>query len=239
MRNESILLVDDEEGILNMLERVLKQEGYNRIHTAMTGAEALRQVQNGSIDLIVLDVTLPDTDGFELCRQIRRYTTIPILFVTARSGELDKLMGLGIGGDDYITKPFSALEIAARINAQLRRHIQYRTSESTSEEVMRYGPMIIDKGTGLLKHNGKQVQCTAKEFELLVFLCERPNKVFTAHQLYEQVWNAFMPGDEKTVVIHISKLRKKIEQNPADPKIIVNLRGIGYKFVPPVGSDSE
>lgn len=233
MRNERILLVDDEEGILNMLKILLEKEGFREISLATTGAEAVSIIQSSSFDLIVLDVMLPDTDGFELCRKLRHYTNIPILFVTARSSDLDKLMGLGIGGDDYITKPFNPLEVIARIHVQLRRQKIFR--ESVQQEPIKwdFGSFVIYKDEGRLSVEGKQVHCTAKEFELLTFLCSHPNRIYTAGQLYENVWGLSLMGDEKTVVIHISKLRKKIEADPKNPKFIVNLRGIGYKFTPP------
>jgi len=231
---DKILLVDDEKGILTMLENLLNQEGYTQIATASSGNEALHLVENVAFDLIVLDVMLPDIDGFELCQQIRKITSVPILFLTALTGDLDKLMGLGIGGDDYITKPFNPLEVAARIRAQLRRQNLNKSSYvGQEEEILDFGVFTVHKSAGQLIVNGFDRHCTAKEFELLVFLCEHPNRIFTAQQLYEQVWGSALQGDEKTVVIHISKLRKKIEKDPANPGILVNIRGLGYKFVPP------
>ncbi|GGH28783.1 response regulator transcription factor [Paenibacillus segetis] len=233
MRSETILLVDDEQGILIMLETLLKKEGFERVVTATTGNEALRLVEATSFDLIVLDVMLPDTDGFALCQDIRRFTSVPILFLTARSGDLDKLMGLGIGGDDYITKPFNPLEVVARIQTHLRRQSLYQARVSHKSNIFDYGVFVVNKSSAQVMVNGIDIHCPAKEFELLVFLCENPNQVFTALQLYEQVWGRALMGDEKTVVIHLSRLRKKLEADPAAPKLIVNLRGIGYKFLPP------
>lgn len=233
MRNEHILLVDDEKGILTMLETLLNKEGFHRIVAVTTGKEALRLVATTSFDLAVLDVMLPDMDGFELCQQIRKHTSIPILFLTARSGDLDKLMGLGIGGDDYITKPFYPLEVVARVQAQLRRQQMYKSSTQLKEHTFDFGLFSVNKSSAQLIVNGTDIPCPAKEFELLLFLCEHPKQVFTALQLYEQVWGTALLGDEKTVVIHISRLRKKLEANPAAPKIIINLRNIGYKFIPP------
>lgn len=230
---DQILLVDDEKGILTMLENLLIQEGYSHISTATSGKEALKLVETKTFDLIVLDVMLPDMDGFELCQQIRKITMVPILFLSARTGYLDKLMGLGIGGDDYITKPFNPLEVAARIRAQLRRQHMNQSMIQKQEEIYDFGSFSVHKSAGQLVVHGVPQHCTAKEFELLVFLCERPNRIYTAQQLYEQVWGPSLQGDEKTVVIHISKLRKKIEQDPSNPTILVNIRGIGYKFIPP------
>lgn len=233
MRNENILLVDDEKGLLIMLEALLKKEGFERVVTATTGSEALHRIKASSFDLIVLDVMLPDTDGFALCQEIRRLTTVPIIFLTARSGDLDKLMGLGIGGDDYITKPFNPLEVVARIQTHLRRQSLYQPRIPHKSTIFDYGIFVVNKSSAQVMINGTDIHCPAKEFELLLFLCEHPKQVFTALQLYEQVWGKALLGDEKTVVIHLSRLRKKLEADPADPKLIVNLRGIGYKFIPP------
>ncbi|RJE90525.1 DNA-binding response regulator [Paenibacillus sp. 1011MAR3C5] len=233
MRNEHILLVDDEKGILTMLKTVLEKEGFKQIDMATTGGEAMRKVEAVSYDLIVLDVMLPDTDGFELCQQIRRHTSVPLLFLTARSDNMDKLMGLGIGGDDYITKPFYPLEVAARIKAQLRRKTLYQSPAQLKSNRLDFGFFAIHKSAAQLTVHGIDTPCPAKEFELLLFLCEHPNQVFTALQLYEQVWGEALLGDEKTVVIHISRLRKRIEADPSNPRFIVNLRNLGYKFIPP------
>lgn len=233
MNNDNLLLVDDEIGILSMLKSLLNKEGYTRVSTATSGNEALRLIGTAAFDLIVLDVMLPDISGFDLCREIRKVTSVPILFLSARSGDLDKLMGLGIGGDDYITKPFNPLELIARIKAQLRRQSLNRNSDINQMEILDFGLFAVHKSAGQLFVNGICEHCTAKEFELLVFLCEHPNRIFTAQQLYEAVWGPSLYGDEKTVVIHISKLRKKIEKNPSNPDIIVNIRGIGYKLIPP------
>jgi DNA-binding response OmpR family regulator len=234
LRKEKILLVDDEQGILDIFILLLQKEGFQEIKTATSGDEALSIVKNYNLDLILLDVTLPDIDGFQLCSQIRLYTQIPILFVSARSSDLDKLTGLGIGGDDYITKPFNPLEVMARLNAQLRRQNIYKKDAQTkSTTIWDYGSLKIYQDEGRIVINGGEILHTAKEFELLTFLCKHPNRIFTTSQLYENVWGFSYIGDEKTVVMHISKLRKKIESNPKKPKIIVNLRGLGYKFMPP------
>jgi DNA-binding response OmpR family regulator len=230
---DRILLVDDEIGLLNMVETLLRKEGFQRISTASTGKDALRFVQTQRYELIVLDVMLPDIDGFELCQQIRALTYVPIIFVTARSGDLDKIMGLGFGGDDYITKPFNPLELTARVKAQLRRQHWYSSVPATKSEPLQFGRFTLNKAAAQLLIDGVDVACPAKEFELLTFLCEHPNQVFTALQLYDRVWGTALMGDEKTVVIHISRLRKRIERDASDPRIIVNIRGIGYKFIPP------
>lgn len=237
MRQESILLVDDERGILEMLQMLLIKEGYRSIHLAETGQEALKALRTSSFDLIVLDVMLPDTDGFQLCGQIRAITQAPIVFLTARTSDLDMLTGFGTGGDDYIAKPFNPLEVVARIHAHLRRQQVYRRAMSPEQTVWDYDTLKIYKDEGRIVVNGEDVHSTAKEFELLTFLSSHPNRIFTASQLYERVWQEDYLGDEKTVVMHISRLRRKIEADPRNPKIIVNMRGIGYKFVPPGKGD--
>lgn len=236
MRSKKILIIDDEPGIVKMLETILHKEGYTFIGSAFTGQEALEKISRHPYDLIVLDVMLPDTDGFHLCQKIRQFTVAPILFLTARSSDLDKLTGLGIGGDDYITKPFNPLEVAARIHVQFRRLEQYQAIAQTTE-IYRVGRVVIDKKAAQLWVNGEEIPCPAKEFELLRFLADHPNQVFTAGQLYEHVWGYDSMGDEKTVAIHIMRLRKKIEQDAKQPALIVTLRGIGYKFVPPKQGD--
>nr|WP_255654507.1 response regulator transcription factor [Cohnella sp. REN36] len=229
------MLVDDEAGILNMLDNLLRKEGYSRIVKAGTAAEALMAVRTTRFDMIVLDVMLPDMDGFTLCTELRKTVNTPVLFLTARSSDLDKLQGLYLGGDDYVTKPFNPMEVVARIQAHLRRSALYASDALGAEELYRYGTFTVNRTTGQLIVNETEMPCPAKELELLLYFCRHPNRVFTAQQLYEQVWGAMVEGDEKTVVIHISRLRKKLEADPSDPKLIVTLRGIGYKFVPPAG----
>ncbi|WP_146824736.1 response regulator transcription factor [Alicyclobacillus suci] len=233
MRNQdAILIVDDEPGIVRMLKTMLNKEGFIYVDSALNGQEAMEQIRRNQYDLIVLDVMLPDTNGFRLCQDIRQLTSTPILFLTARSGDLDKLTGFGIGGDDYITKPFNPLEVVARIRAQIRR-LHLNQDQMPSPSMIHYGKLSIDKRAGQLWINDKEVYCPAKEFELLCFLAEHPNVVFTSGQLYEKIWGYDSMGDEKTVAIHIMRLRKKIEEDPKRPKRIINLRSIGYKFVPP------
>nr|WP_275983791.1 response regulator transcription factor [Paenibacillus hamazuiensis] len=235
VRNEAILLVDDEEGILIMLENLLRKEGYTHIAKAGSAAEAVMAVRTTRFDMIVLDVMLPDMDGFTLCTELRKTLKTPILFLTARSSDLDKLQGLYLGGDDYVTKPFNPMEVVARIQAHLRRSSLYASDTLFSEEIYRYESFTVNRTAGQLIVGSVDTPCPAKELELLLYFCKHPNRVFTAQQLYEQVWGTIVQGDEKTVVIHISRLRKKLEIDPSDPKLIVTLRGIGYKFVPPSG----
>ncbi|GIN94082.1 DNA-binding response regulator [Siminovitchia terrae] len=232
----NILIVDDEIGILKMLEITLQKEHFKHITTATTKAAALQALTEQDFDIILLDVMLPDGDGFALCSAIRQQTTAPILFISARSSDFDKLTGLSVGGDDYITKPFNPLEVVARIRAILRRQREYEKKPAQSEmKNYVYNAFSFSPDEALLTVHGEVVQTTAKELELLHFFCENPNRVFTTSQIYERVWGEDVFGEEKTVTIHIAKLRKKLGDNTRKPKIIVNLRGIGYKFIPPTG----
>lgn len=229
------MLVDDEEGILTLLEITLKKERYHNITRCTTAEQALACIRNYTYDLILLDVMLGGSSGFDLCVEMRKHTNTPIIFITACASDFDKLMGLGIGGDDYITKPFNLLEVVARIKALFRRQntFQLATSEKLIDKQYDYGWFTLKPSEAQLIVNGLHVECTAKELELLSFFCRNPNRIFTAAQIYEYVWGSPVCGDEKTVTMHISKIRKKLADNPKAPEIIINLRGIGYKFVPP------
>lgn len=233
-----ILLVDDEIGILKLLEITLRKEHFTHIVTAASKEEALQALKTYTFDVILLDVMLPDGDGFALCSAIRQLTTVPILFISARSSDFDKLTGLSVGGDDYITKPFNPLEVVARIHAILRRQRVYEKPAPPALKIYEYGIFTYSPEEAVLTVGGHSVEATAKELELLHFFCKHPNRVFTTTQLYENVWGEDVYGEEKTVTIHIAKLRKKLGDNTKKPSILVNLRGIGYKFIPPNGAGS-
>lgn len=229
-----ILIVDDEEGLIDMLSVMLQKEGITEIDFAITGKQALEKLNNFDYSLIVLDIMLPDIDGFRICQEIRRISDVPILFISARTSDIDKLTGLNIGGDDYITKPFNPLEVVARIKIHLRRHNLQLRSQNKMLDQYDYGYLSLSKKTGELFVNGKKINCPAKEFELLSFFCANPNQIFSAEQLYEQIWQQSTGlNDRNTVMVHILRLRKKIEEDVKKPKIIVNMRNIGYKFIPP------
>lgn len=233
---ERILIVDDEQGLLDMLKITFQKERYQNITCATSAAEALEYVKNNEYDMILLDVMLPDFSGFDLCPEIRKHTFAPIIFITACDGDFDKLRGLTIGGDDYITKPFNPLEVVARVNTILRRQKHYATLQENvvqEENLYDYGIFTINPSDATLTVNGKIVDCTAKEYDLLLYFCKNPNRIFTLTQLYEAVWDTLSFGDDKTVTMHISKLRKKLGDDSKSPSMIVNMRGIGYKFIPP------
>lgn len=228
MEQRKILLVDDEIAILTMLKTILTKEGFTKIDTAITAEEALSYCKQQSYDLILLDVMLPRQSGFDICPQIRQLTNAPIFFVTARTSDLDKLSGFALGGDDYITKPFNPLEVVARIKAQLRR-IKTQPEVSTT---LQFPQLMIHTASGDVYFQGKAVELSAQVYQLLLFFAKHPNQLFTKSQLYENVWQDAYLGEDNTVMVHIRKLRQKIEDNPSNPERIVTVRGLGYKFVP-------
>ncbi|MBB4826113.1 DNA-binding response OmpR family regulator [Sporosarcina luteola] len=224
--SESILIIEDEIGLSKMLKRLLDKEGFQEVYQADSGAAALSQVKDHEIDLILLDVMLPDTNGFDLCQQIREISDVPIIFLTARTTDIDKLTGFSMGGDDYITKPFNPLEVAARIKAILHR--QRRTKPETSQMFLT-DRFVLHYDQAKLIVEGKEVNCPAKEFQLLKFMCQHPNRVFSVDHLYEKVWGDYsIVGKENTVMVHMSRLRQKIEKDPKRPEILKNVRGLGY-----------
>ncbi|WP_312472191.1 response regulator transcription factor [Neobacillus sp.] len=234
MHEPQLLIVDDEKAILHMLTTILKKEAFNFIDTAGTAEEALALCQTKRYDLILLDVMLPNRSGFEICPLIRETTDAPIFFLTARSTDLDKLSGFALGADDYITKPFNPLEVVARIKAHLRRHTGKITN--TSKTFYQFGPLHVNTLSGDVTVKGRTVELPAQVYQLLLFFCKHPNRLFSKNQLYEKVWGEEFLGEDNTVMVHIRKLREKIEDNPSKPRHIITVRGLGYKFVPDGGS---
>ncbi len=225
-----ILLIDDEPAILDMIALVLRKEGFVHVETAATGSAGVDRCRTFEPQAIVLDVMLPDMDGFEVCRRCREMTDAPILFLTARGADLDKLMGFGVGGDDYITKPFNPLEVAARIQARLRRHAPPAEGSPRTYDFGRF--RVIEASAELLVDSAAVI-CPAREFQLLLFLCRNPNRVFSRAQLYERVWGEASLGDDITVAVHVRRLREKIEPDPGNPRYLQTVRGLGYKLVHP------
>ncbi len=229
MRKQKILVVDDELEIRDLINLYLSKEGF-QVFTASDSQEACTLTYQERPDLIILDILLPKQDGFELCSQLRQTTDAPVIFLSCKTENMDKILGLTVGGDDYMTKPFSPGELVARVKAHLRRtYIQEKSA--TSKQILNYPGLQIYLTSHSVFVNGIPVVLTAKEFELLVLFAQNPNRVFYTDQIFEKIWKTYgLDGDTRTVMVHISNLRKKIESNPATPKYILTIRGVGYKF---------
>jgi len=225
----NILIAEDENDIRNLLKLTLEQEGY-AVFATKDGLEALEVVQREAIDLAVLDVMMPRLDGFNLLRRIRETCNIPVIFLTARGDDMDKILGLGIGADDYLVKPFSMPELVARIGAQLRRNHEYSSKKIQVFSKIECGSLCLDKDACCVYKYDKLVELNAKEYMLLKYLMESPERVFTKKQLYMAVWDEDIYYDDNTIMVHISHIRNKIETDPKNPKHIKTIRGIGYKF---------
>jgi DNA-binding response OmpR family regulator len=230
VENKTILVVDDEPNIVEVVSAYLKHEHFEVV-TAADGETALRKVAEHDPDLIVLDVMLPRLDGLEVCRRVRAAGNTPIIMLTARGDETDKLVGLGIGADDYLTKPFSPRELVARIKAVLRRASASAPSEPGADATLRFPGLKINPRTRIVETDAKGViDLTAKEFDLLFFLASHPSEVFTRTQLLDQVWDYTYFGDTSTVTVHVRRLREKIEPDPLRPRYVKTVWGVGYKF---------
>ncbi len=210
-----------------MLGRYLESEGFDVAH-ATTGKDALARAHNSEPDLVVLDVGLPDFDGFEVLRQIRNTSDVPVIMLTARSEEIDRVVGLSVGADDYVTKPFSPRELVARINAVLRRG---RLGTQSDRDLLAFSGLTLDLGGREVRLDEETVELTALEFDLLVALAGVPNRVFTRAQLLERVWGWDYFGVDRVVDVHIANLRKALGDQAADPRYIATVRGVGYKFI--------
>lgn len=231
-----ILAVDDEAEILEVVRMNLEAEGYS-VDTAPDGEAAVALFDPAVHVMAVLDIMLPGIDGYEVARQIRTASDAPIMMLSARDSDVDKAVGLGIGADDYLTKPFSPLELVARVKAHLRRYAASRRSAGeepadTEDEVIVAGPVRIDTAAYAVTVDGNPVELTATEFEILRLMAAHPGRVYTKAQIYQLVWDEEFGGDYSTVQVHVRRLRTKIEEDPSDPKIIGTVWGIGYRFEP-------
>ncbi len=226
MSNELILVVDDEKTLVKALTFNLEKEGF-RVEAAYDGEEALDKVFSLKPDVVVLDLMLPEVDGFEVCRRIRKKLEVPIIMLTARSEDIDKVLGLELGADDYLTKPFNSRELVARIKAVLRRS---KVSEEESKKQIQIGKLQIDFLQHRVRLGDKEVNLTSKEFALLSFLALNAGNVYSREQLLAQVWGYDYYGDVRTVDVHIRHLREKIEPDPANPDYIITVWGTGYKL---------
>ena len=228
MEDKRVLVVDDEKLIVKGIRFSLEQEGM-KVDCVYDGEEALKLAKENVYDILLLDVMLPKYDGFEVCRQIREYSDVPIIMLTAKGDDMDKILGLEYGADDYITKPFNILEVKARIKAILRRTGRKKT-EREDDKIIVKGEMKIDCESRRVVIGEQETNLTAKEFDLLELLAMNPNKVYSRENLLNIVWGYEYPGDARTVDVHIRRLREKIETNPSDPKYVYTKWGVGYYF---------
>lgn len=224
-----ILVVDDEKLIVKGIKFSLEQDGMD-VDVAYDGEEALNLIKNNAYSLVVLDVMLPKKDGFEVCQQVREFSTVPVIMVTAKGEDMDKIMGLEFGADDYITKPFNVLELKARIKAILRRSVKKDIKTSAKETGLKVRELELEYDSRRVYVNGKEANLTAKEFDLLELFMENPGKVYTRENLLDIIWGRDYPGDVRTVDVHVRRLREKIEPNPSEPKFIFTKWGVGYYF---------
>ena len=224
----TILLVDDEDSVRKVLAFPLEKDGYTVVQAA-DGEEALRRFDAGPVDLVVLDIMLPRLDGLEVCKRLRATSTVPIIMLTARDDELDKVIGLELGADDYITKPFSIREFRSRVRALLRRARAPHTGDEQDERIEHDG-LVIDVPRRLVEVRGRLVQLTYVEFELLRTLAAHPGRVFSRRMLLEALWKSADYRDPRTIDVHVRHLREKLEPEPRTPEFILTVRGVGYRF---------
>ncbi|MCI8429857.1 MAG: response regulator transcription factor [Lachnospiraceae bacterium] len=225
---QKVLVVDDEKLIVKGIRFSLEQDGME-VDCAYDGEEALEMIRNHEYDIILLDVMLPKLTGFEVCQQLREFSSVPVVMLTAKGDDMDKILGLDYGADDYITKPFNILEVKARIKAIMRR-TRKKAPEKERRRVVDKGEFHLDCESRRLNIAGREINLTAKEFDLLELMALNPNKVYSRDHLLNAVWGYDYPGDVRTVDVHIRRLREKIEQKPSEPKYVHTKWGVGYYF---------
>ncbi|MGG4265478.1 response regulator transcription factor [Peribacillus simplex] len=223
-----ILIIDDEEDLARLMETVLHKEGIPNIVTAGTVADGWSKFKEINPALVLLDIMLPDGEGYDLCKQIREVSNVPVLFLSAKDEEIDKLLGLAIGGDDYITKPFSPKEVAYRIKAHLRR--AGFSNEKAVPKNLQVGPFELSANGNEVKKDGKTIELTAKEIGLMSCFMHHPNQILSKETLFEHVWGDDFFGSDNTVMVHIRRLREKIEADPSKPSFLITVKGLGYKL---------
>ena len=224
-----ILIVEDEEAIADLERDYLEISGFE-VEIAHRGDIGLKRAMEEDFDLIILDLMLPEVDGFDICRQVREIKNTPIIMVSAKKDDIDKIRGLGLGADDYMTKPFSPSELVARVKAHLARYERLVGSGVKANEIIEIRGIKIDKTARRVYVNGEEKAFTTKEFDLLTFLAENPNHVFTKEELFNKIWDMESIGDIATVTVHIKKIREKIEFNTSKPQYIETIWGVGYRF---------
>lgn len=225
---KKVLVVDDEKLIVKGIRFSLEQDDME-VDCAYDGEEAVQKAQENQYDIILLDLMLPKVDGLQVCQQIREFSDVPIIMLTAKGEDMDKILGLEYGADDYITKPFNILEVKARIKAIMRR-TQSKGGSQQKDKIVEVGDLVLDCDARRVSIKGKEINLTAKEFDVLELLVLNPNKVYSRENLLNLVWGYEYPGDVRTVDVHIRRLREKIEENPSDPKYVHTKWGVGYYF---------
>ncbi|MCC8023500.1 MAG: response regulator transcription factor [Clostridiales bacterium] len=227
---QSILLVEDEREIAGLVTLYLENEGF-AVSVCHTGMDALREIQDRPVYLAILDVMLPDRDGFQLCRAIRERHTYPVIMLTARDREADKINGLALGADDYVTKPFQPLELVARVKAQLRRYLRYSAADTRRENLIHLGALVIDRDKHQCTLKERPLSLTPTEFAILAYLCENRGRVVGSEELFQAVWGEkYFTNSSNTVMVHIRHLREKMGDSAENPKYIRNVWGVGYQI---------
>ncbi|MCR4908211.1 MAG: response regulator transcription factor [Lachnospiraceae bacterium] len=224
-----VLVVDDEKNIVKGIMFSLKQDGM-QVDAAYDGEEALNFARENEYDIILLDVMLPKLSGFEVCQQIREFSDVPVMMLTAKGDDMDKILGLEYGADDYITKPFNILEVKARIKAIMRRYSKNSSREAKQPQVIETGMLKLDLEGRRAYIAGREINLTAREFDVLELLATHPGKVYSREELLNLIWGKDYPGDERTVDVHIRRLREKIEESPSNPRYVHTKWGVGYYF---------
>ena len=225
-----ILLADDETDIADLMEEVLRQDGFQDILKAYNGEDAVNICREFQPDAVILDIVLPDIDGLEVCRQIREFSYCSILFLSSKNDDVDKILGLASGGDDYITKPFSPREVVFRVKAQLRRQRYQASPAQDTGSVLTAGPLSLDKESGRVYKDGREIALTGREFLLLSYLMENTDKIISKERLYEQVWGEASSICDNTIMVHIRHIREKTETDPSRPQQLITVKGLGYKL---------
>ncbi|MEN6351751.1 MAG: response regulator transcription factor [Syntrophomonas sp.] len=226
---KTILIVEDELNIAELERDYLEIDGFT-VEIETNGNKALSRCRENNYDLIVLDLMLPGLDGFEICRKIRKTSTVPIIIISAKTEDMDKIRGLGLGADDYMVKPFSPLEMVARVKAHIARHERLLGFRPDSGDEIEIKGLVINKSSRRVLINGQEIAFSSKEFDLLVFLAQNPNRVLTKDQIYVHIWGEEAYGDLTTVAVHIRKIREKIEADPSNPQYLETVWGAGYRF---------
>ncbi|WP_170075633.1 response regulator transcription factor [Paraclostridium dentum] len=230
IKSKKILIVDDEIELLNLLKLVLTKEGFENIYTAQNGKDAIDLFEDINPDLAILDVMLPDMEGYDICKIIRKTSNIPILFLSARGEELNRIMGLAIGADDYITKPFSPMEITLRVKIQLTKSIMINNNTPNNKENLITKTFEIDEEKMEVRKNGQVIELKPKEYKMFLYMLKHKNQIISKERFYNEVWGEDFFGFENTIMVHIRKLREKIEEDPSKPEYILTVKGLGYKL---------